>query len=308
MMVTFPGRMSLTFDHLFRNFAVYKMQKLICKCQPLQHLVYRWFVPGSTPEGIRYYIYGNIHVADIVILYFNGSAFLPTQPRREFINYQFLLSNIEAKVAIVSIETGKLGFPQTMEMYQDVYEWLQCHYDIPANKTIFMGVSSGGMIAMSLIVHLLNLDHSLPLGLVLVSPCVNGYPNIQENPDDPQRVSREFFSRTLMRNIDSYRRSAVNNSLLSPMYHNFKTWVPTILFHVSGDQIVEPGIDRVLQALNQRPDSRVIIRHNVIHAYMAITWYRQVCRTDWATLGSWIDKLHSNVMHSFSSDSYKLPH
>ena len=75
-----PRTMSVTFDHLFRNFAVYKMQKLLCNCNFLQSLVYKWFDSASTPEGIRYYIYGNIHAADIVILYFNGSAFLPTQP------------------------------------------------------------------------------------------------------------------------------------------------------------------------------------------------------------------------------------
>lgn len=305
-----PRTMSVAFDHLFRNFAVYKMQKLLCNCKFLQSLVYKWFDSASTPEGIRYYIYGNIHAADIVILYFNGSAFLPTQPQREFVNYQLLLSSLGTRAAIVSIETGKLEFPETIEKYQDVYEWLQYFYDIPPDSIIFMGVSSGGMIAMSLTVHLLNLKYPQPLGLILLSPCVDGYPNIKENPDDPQRVSRKFFSQTLMRNIDSYRKQYPNNSFLSPMYHNFKTWIPTLLFHVSGDQIVEPGIDLVLQGLHKRADSKIVIRHGVIHAYMVITWYRQESRQDWLTLGSWIENLKSSnaMSSSIPSDSYRPLH
>lgn len=281
------NNLSLIFDNYFQNTICYQSQKFLLTNPTIQQLIYSVYTDIKI-DNVQLHCYGDLDNANLIILYFNGSAFLPTCPKREIVNYMNLVKSIKTKTAVVSMSTGELKYPDTMNDYLKAYEYLKSK-----NKhIIFMGTSSGGLFSMSCIIKLIEQKAILPLGLVLISPYVNCEHKIPSNKYDFQRKSKEFYSTKLMKNIKKYCGcNDLSSPLISPSYYDFKKWIPTLLFHAVGDVIVEPHIHDVINKIKNKGNTKIILQNNVIHAWLCVTWYKTENHKGLKQISTWIEKL-----------------
>lgn len=286
------GGSALTMDLLYQYVMTYHGQKYVLEQPACKRCIDRLFTTHEI-RGKPYHVYGDICNARLVILYFNGSAFLPTRPKREFINYILLRRYIRVPIAVVSLETREYKFPTTIRDYLTLYRLIHKKHGIPYRRIILAGVSSGGMLAMASIIHLIRTNAPLPRGCILISPCVGCDHTIPPNQYDIQPASRKFYSEIIMRNIARYcgdTDKGSNDPMLNPYRYDFKKWIPTILFHATTDGIVSPEIRRVIRRLKRNGDHTIIRKKNVIHAWVSVTWYRWETHQALQEISQWVDR------------------
>ncbi len=200
-----------------------------------------------------------------VILFLHGGGFRATKSE-DYVDFLGKLSKA-SEIPILSVDyrlAPENPFPAALEDSLAVYDWLQTTADYPSSNIIIAGMSSGGTLALAMLIYLRDHFLKLPAAAICFSP-ITDFTLTAKSLD--VNNGKDWYAKEVLYKIreDYATNQDIKHPLISPLYADLHGLPPILIQIGDNELLLDDSINFVQKAENSGVPVKLELWKGMIH-------------------------------------------
>ena len=218
-----------------------------------------------------------------LVFYIHGGGFTTGSARERRVITCYLVEHCGYDCISINYRLAPENkWPAHIEDCFTAYEHvLKMGYD--PNRTVVMGESAGGTLALSLGLLIKDRGSRMPKAIVALSPCTDQYSDLPSHKGNisTDYMLRDAVSRGLTETLFDHEPDAsqLRDPLISPYYGNYEGLPPIFLSASDSETLYDDSVLLYQKLKREGHDVEFVKEHGLCHAYQIMTYMPEARKT-----------------------------